>query len=152
RARRPRVAADARDVARARRPRAPPRHHAARARVPAPRSRRRARARVPPAGRGSERAAGPLMGHEIERKFVVDPARWHPSGAGTLFRQGYLSTQSDRIVRVRIEGDAGKLTIKGRNIGVTRVEFEYPIPLADAHTLLGMCEQPLIEKRRHREV
>jgi adenylate cyclase len=54
-------------------------------------------------------------------------------------------------VRVRIEGDHAMLTIKGRTVGASRGEWEYPIPLADAAELLdGLCEQPLIEKYRTR--
>jgi adenylate cyclase len=91
------------------------------------------------------------VGQEIERKFLVDPARWRPAGAGIAFRQGYLSTHPERTVRVRIEGDAGKLTIKGKTAGISRLELEYPIPLADAEQLLALCERPLIEKVRHTE-
>jgi CYTH domain-containing protein len=54
---------------------------------------------------------------------------------------------------VRIEGDRAKLTIKGPSVGVTRSEFEYPIPVEDATPLLDhLCEQPLIDKHRHKEV
>lgn len=54
-------------------------------------------------------------------------------------------------MRVRIEGDRAVMTIKGRNVGATRGEWEYPIPMADAVELLdGLCEQPLIEKYRRR--
>lgn len=93
------------------------------------------------------------MAHEIERKFLVDVAAWKPVDAGTLFRQGYLSSHKERVVRVRIEGTAAKLTIKGATQGVTRVELEYPIPLGDAELMLAtLCEQPLIEKTRHTEL
>jgi adenylate cyclase len=88
------------------------------------------------------------MGAEIERKFLVDPA-WKPADAGIHFKQGYLNSAKERVVRVRIAGTAAKLTIKGVTTGVTRAEFEYDIPLADAEPLLKLCEQPVIEKRRH---
>jgi adenylate cyclase len=91
------------------------------------------------------------VAQEIERKFLVDTARWRPAGAGVPFRQGYLSSHPERTVRVRIEGDAGKLTIKGLTAGVSRLELEYAIPLADAEQLLALCERPLIEKVRHAE-
>ena len=92
------------------------------------------------------------MGQEIERKFLVDTARWQPRDAGVHYSQGYLSSDKERIVRVRIEGDQAKLTIKGRSTGITRSEFEYTIPLADAQAMLsGLCEQPLIDKHRHTE-
>jgi len=91
------------------------------------------------------------VAQEIERKFLVDPSRWRPAGAGVSFRQGYLSSHPDRTVRVRLEGDAAKLTIKGRTAGVSRLELEYAIPRADAEQLLALCERPLIDKVRHTE-
>ena len=57
------------------------------------------------------------------------------------------------MVRVRIEGEKAKLTIKGVTKGVTRSEFEYAIPVEDASVLLdNLCEQPLIDKHRHKEM
>ncbi|WP_426070727.1 CYTH domain-containing protein [Janthinobacterium sp. DSP2-3-3] len=91
------------------------------------------------------------MGVEIERKFLLQGDAWRGLGQAVLLRQGYLSSARERVVRVRIEGQQAMLTIKGANVGATRGEWEYPIPLADAVELLdGLCEQPLIEKYRHR--
>jgi adenylate cyclase len=91
------------------------------------------------------------MGVEIERKFLVCSDRWKTLGQGVLLRQGYLSSAPDRIVRVRIEGDSAMLTIKGRSVGATRGEWEYPIPLDDAQAFLdNLCEKPIIEKKRYR--
>lgn len=91
------------------------------------------------------------MGVEIERKFLLAGDGWRALGQAVLLRQGYLSSNPDRTVRVRIEGESGTLTIKGRSTGATRAEWEYPIPLAEAAELLDrLCEQPLIEKYRHR--
>ena len=91
------------------------------------------------------------MGVEIERKFLLQGEAWRGLGQRVLLRQGYLSSARERVVRVRIEGEQAMLTIKGANVGTTRGEWEYPIPLADAVELLdGLCEQPLIEKVRHR--
>ena len=91
------------------------------------------------------------MGVEIERKFLLQGDAWRGLGQAVLLRQGYLSSARERVVRVRIEGEQAMLTIKGANVGATRGEWEYPIPLADAAELLdGLCEQPLIEKYRHR--
>lgn len=93
------------------------------------------------------------MAREIERKFLVNTALWRATVAGTLYRQGYLSSANERVVRARVAGDQGFLTIKGLTTGVSRLEFEYPIPLADATVMLDqLCERPLIEKTRHREV
>ena len=88
------------------------------------------------------------MAKEIERKFRIDP-NWQPPGDGVAYEQGYLSSKPERTVRVRIAGDHAKLTIKGANQGVTRAEYEYDIPLADAESLLAICEQPTIRKRRY---
>ena len=91
------------------------------------------------------------MGIEIERKFLLAGDAWRGLGQAVLLRQGYLSSARERVVRVRIEGEQAMLTIKGANVGASRGEWEYPIPLADAVELLdGLCEQPLIEKYRHR--
>lgn len=90
------------------------------------------------------------MGIEIERKFLVLDDRWKKVD-GVLLRQGYLSSDPERIVRVRVEGSNAFMTIKGKTVGATRGEWEYPIPLEDAQDLLeGLCEQPVIEKYRYR--
>jgi adenylate cyclase len=91
------------------------------------------------------------MSVEIERKFLVTDDRWKSLASGVLLRQGYLSSNAERIVRVRIEGDGAMLTIKGRSVGATRGEWEYPIPLSDAEQFLdSLCERPIIEKKRYR--
>lgn len=91
------------------------------------------------------------MAHEIERKFLVVDSSWKANAPGVLFRQGYLSTDKARTVRVRLEGERGVLTIKGLTRGVTRLEFEYDIPADDAIRMLDeLCERPLIEKTRYR--
>jgi adenylate cyclase len=91
------------------------------------------------------------MGVEIERKFLLSGDDWMGLGEPVFFRQGYLSSNKDRVVRVRIEGERAVITIKGRNVGATRGEWEYEIPVDDAAELLdGLCEQPLIEKYRRR--
>ena len=93
------------------------------------------------------------MGKEIERKYLVKASAWKPQDGGVHFKQGYLNSQKERVVRVRIEGAQAKLTIKGVTTGVTRSEFEYAIPVEDAAILLdNLCEQPLIDKHRHKEV
>lgn len=93
------------------------------------------------------------MGKEIERKYLVNVAAWTPQGEGKYYKQGYLNSQKERVVRVRIAGDKGQLTIKGLTTGVTRAEFEYIIPVPEADLMLdNLCEKPLIEKHRHKEV
>ena len=88
------------------------------------------------------------MGQEIERKFLLADDSWREGVQGTTYRQGYLSSQTDRTVRVRTIQDRAFLTIKGRTEGVSRQEFEYEIPFDDALKLLNLCEQPIIEKQR----
>lgn len=90
------------------------------------------------------------MGTEIERKFLVRGDAWR-TAEGVLYRQGYLSTVKERTVRVRAAGAQGTLTIKGVSVGAARLEFEYPIPIADANQMLNaLCERPLIEKVRYK--
>ena len=89
------------------------------------------------------------MGVEIERKFLLAGDGWRALGQPVLLRQGYLSSDPERVVRVRVEGDHACITIKGRSSGATRGEWEYPIPLADANELLErLCQQPIVEKYR----
>jgi adenylate cyclase len=90
------------------------------------------------------------VGVEIERKFLPKSEEWRALGEPLLLRQGYLSSDPARVVRVRIEGDQAFMTIKGKSVGATRGEWEYPIPLGDAKELLALCEQPLIEKFRRK--
>lgn len=91
------------------------------------------------------------MGIEIERKFLVQGEAWKQQGRSELLRQGYLSSHPERTVRVRIEGDKAVMTIKSKSVGASRGEWEYPLPMADAAEFLDtLCEQPIIEKVRHR--
>ncbi|PSB18735.1 CYTH domain-containing protein [Phormidesmis priestleyi ULC007] len=91
------------------------------------------------------------MGVEIERKFLVTHDSWHDLAPGVLYRQGYISTQPERTVRVRVAGDRAFITLKGATQGTARSEFEYPIPLEDANEILNvLCVSPLIEKYRHK--
>jgi len=91
------------------------------------------------------------MPFEIERKFLVVGDAWRNQGTGVPYRQGYLTTQPERTVRVRIAGDRGFVTIKGVTEGIARREYEYAIPLAEAQELLDyVCDRPLIEKIRYR--
>ena len=90
------------------------------------------------------------MGTEIERKFLVRDVSAVRDATGVPYRQGYLSTVPERTVRIRVAGEHAFITIKGTNVGATRAEFEYDIPLVDAQVLLRMCLPPLIEKTRYR--
>jgi CYTH domain-containing protein len=91
------------------------------------------------------------MGTEIERKFLMKDDSWRSLATGTKYRQGYLNSTKERVVRVRTIDDKGFLTIKGITTGATRVEYEYEIPDAEATAMLDdLCEKPLIEKNRYK--
>jgi adenylate cyclase len=89
---------------------------------------------------------------EIERKFLVLSDNYK-AGAVVQNRivQGYLSSNPERTVRVRIKGTHGYLTIKGKSntAGTMRLEWEKEIPLAEAEQLLGLCEKGVIDKVRY---
>lgn len=90
------------------------------------------------------------MGKETEHKYiVVDDSYKDMSSRHYTIRQGYLSRDIDRTVRIRLRDDKGFITVKGRNIGDTRAEFEYEIPAEDARRMLDMCEPPVIVKTRY---
>ncbi len=90
------------------------------------------------------------MPKEIEKKFLIASNAWQKNIARTInIKQGYLNTDPDRTVRVRVTGEKAWLTVKGRNTGITRLEYEYEIPLMEAIELVGLCEQPVIEKTRY---
>ncbi|MGB5694776.1 MAG: CYTH domain-containing protein [Polyangiales bacterium] len=90
------------------------------------------------------------MGEEVERKFLVTGDGWRKNARGVAYHQGFLSTDPERTVRVRIAGTRGSITVKGRTVGARRAEFEYEIPLTDAREMLDtLCKRPLIEKVRY---
>ena len=90
------------------------------------------------------------MGIEIERKFLVkDPSWKHVADSGLSCKQGYLVSDSEKTVRVRVMGDLAYLTIKGATSGISRAEFEYEIPVADAVAMLELCGN-IVEKTRYR--
>jgi CYTH domain-containing protein len=90
------------------------------------------------------------MGREVERKYLVAGDAWRALGNGTRYRQGYLSSEKERTVRIRSTGEKGYVTIKGISVGATRAEYEYEIPLADADAMIDtLVERPIIEKYRY---
>lgn len=90
------------------------------------------------------------MAREIERKFLVKEGDWR-AAEGVRYRQGYLNSVKERVVRVRTIGDQGYLTVKGLTVGVSRLEFEYEIPVRDSEQMLDeLCERSLIEKDRYK--
>ena len=94
---------------------------------------------------------------EIERKFRVLDDRWRASVAKSVrMAQGYINDMDalraglqNASVRVRIAGDQAFLNLKSRELGRSRQEFDYAIPVADAQALLALCVGGLIDKVRH---
>lgn len=91
------------------------------------------------------------MALEIERKFLLGSDAWRTDVTRSeRLRQGYLNHEVGCSVRVRTCGERAWLNIKSVTIGAQRQEFEYEIPLADAHVMLDtLSRKPLIEKVRH---
>ncbi|MFW5816543.1 MAG: CYTH domain-containing protein [Wenzhouxiangella sp.] len=92
------------------------------------------------------------MALEIERKFLVRGDFRPHASQSTRIQQAYLSSSPERSVRVRLAGERGFLTIKGKPdaSGLTRYEWEHELPAAYALELLELCEPGRIDKIRHR--
>lgn len=90
------------------------------------------------------------MAQEIEHKYLVKGDDYRLLAQPKNYRQGYIPTVNGMTVRVRIAGDHGFLTLKDHAIGLTRHEFEYEIPVAEARQMLDlMCEPHQIMKQRY---
>lgn len=90
------------------------------------------------------------MALEIEHKFLVKNDSYrHSATVSYRISQGYLCRQPERTVRVRTKDDRGFLTVKGKNHGASRAEFEYEISREDAEKMLEMCEPPILSKTRY---
>ena len=89
------------------------------------------------------------MFQEIERKFLVKGDFAKEIFQTTEIKQGYLCRDNGITVRVRIKGDKGFLTIKGRRIGISRFEWEKEITVEEALALLEQTDSGCIEKTRH---
>lgn len=92
------------------------------------------------------------MGQEIERKFLVDHEKWKQliKPKGELYRQGYLTTEPNKTIRVRQTNEKGFLTIKGITTGAIRPEYEYEIPINDAKELLDNFSIAELSKIRYK--
>ena len=75
------------------------------------------------------------MGCEIERKFLIDTAKWQPPAEGVRIVQGYLVRSEKISLRLRLADDKAFLTIKGASKGISRSEFEYEIPPEDLEAM-----------------
>lgn len=90
------------------------------------------------------------MAKEIEKKFIVNNNSYREiAQTSRKIRQGYLNTDPDATVRVRILDDKGFVTIKTRNDGCVRNEWEYEVPVADARQMMEACKGRTIEKTRY---
>jgi len=91
------------------------------------------------------------MAIEIERKFLLANENWRTAVSKSIdYRQGYLNSDANSSVRIRVSDASAKINIKSATIGAQRSEYEYDIPATDAHELLStLCHQPLVEKIRH---
>lgn len=91
------------------------------------------------------------MPKEIERKFLVTSPAWRDQAHDRLrLVQGYLANTGTASVRVRVSGETAYLNVKSMTLGVSRHEYEYPIPVDDAREMLAeLCQGPLIEKDRY---
>ena len=90
------------------------------------------------------------MAKEIEHKFTVKSDKYKSLATPTLYRQGYIPTTNGMTVRVRIAGEKGFVTFEDKTIGMSRNEFEYEIPVAEACQMLDtLCDKPQIEKYRY---
>ena len=87
------------------------------------------------------------MALEIERKYLIDLEKIGTLENGIRIKQGYLSTEKNAVVRVRVKNDKAYLTIKGANNGISRLEFEYEIPFDEANEMLdNLCKSQLLIK------
>jgi adenylate cyclase len=91
------------------------------------------------------------MGIEIERKFLLRSNDWRRQVvASAELVQGYLARTERCSIRVRIADEEATLNFKGLTVGMSRSEYEYPVPLADAREMIDeYCGDRLIEKHRH---
>ena len=92
------------------------------------------------------------MAQEIERKFLILKNDYKAQSSRSFrITQGYLSSNPERSVRVRIKGESGFITVKGATIasGISRFEWEKEIPVQEAETLLKICEPGVIDKIRY---
>lgn len=91
------------------------------------------------------------MPTEIEKKFLVKSDDWRKDAdEGLVMVQGYLQSNEQSSVRVRLAGDRAWLNIKSATLGISRSEYEYAIPADDAQEILSnLCGQPVIAKTRY---
>ena len=87
---------------------------------------------------------------EIEYKYLVDKEKWDALAKpkGELIVQSFIHNSKECVVRIRIKGAKGFLTIKGETKGITRKEFEYEIPTDEANEMIEEAKLPCLHKTR----
>lgn len=92
------------------------------------------------------------MGLEIERKFLVKNKNYrkYEIQKKIEIRQGYITLEKEKVIRIRITNNTAFLTLKGLATSITRHEFEYEIPVTEARKMLDLfCYKPIIKKVRY---
>tara|TARA_B100000029_G_C17535026_1_gene944586 strand:- start:1236 stop:1700 length:465 start_codon:yes stop_codon:yes gene_type:complete len=90
------------------------------------------------------------MAIEIERKYLVKSPPLHLAKKKLYIKQGYIVNDQKQVIRVREKGDEYFLTIKGNQIGISRLEYDFPISKKDANELIiNFCRDTIIEKTRY---
>jgi len=92
------------------------------------------------------------MSIEIERKYLVKSNEFkNASTRQYKIKQGFLNSDKNRVVRIRIRDDKGFVTIKGKSSadGLSRFEWEQEVSLTDAENLYALCEPGIIDKTRY---
>ncbi len=89
---------------------------------------------------------------ELERKYLVRSSAYRETSTRkTTIKQGFLNTDPERTVRIRVRDEKGYITVKGLSdsSGIARFEWEREIPRSEALELLKLCEEGLLEKTRY---
>jgi adenylate cyclase len=92
------------------------------------------------------------MGTEFEHKLVVVGDEWRTAvTSSSSLAQAYLCAKPGMTIRVRVVDEStAYLTIKGKQVGIGRPEYEYEIPVDDARAMLAMITDGYpIAKTRH---
>ena len=90
------------------------------------------------------------MKKEIERKFLVNHSLLPSNMKGHSYTQSYLSINDNGIIRIRKENNVSKLTIKTKNVGISRSEFEYNIPIDDYEEIATLSISETVKKTRYK--
>ena len=93
-----------------------------------------------------------MQNTEIEHKYLLADHSYRQMASHVYtIRQGYLSTDPKRVVRIRQKDDKAFITIKSLTDPVTlaRFEWEHEITTKDADALFPLCVPYIINKQRY---